>query len=55
MIKKTLYVCHKCDRVYYSVSQEAWDKDRSGHDRKAREARRKHMCPWERRKKNQSK
>lgn len=52
---KTLYVCRQCDRVYYSVSREAWEADREKHDQEARKARRKHLCPWKKAKQKKNK
>jgi hypothetical protein len=49
--KKTTFICPRCDRVYFSISREAWDKDRAGWNEKAYDSKMKHLCPWLRKRK----
>ena len=47
---KTLYVCPKCDRSYYTVDRDSWEDNRTKHNSIARSLKAQHKCPWERRK-----
>ena len=51
MADKVMYLCPRCDGVYFEIAKTTWDSDRKGWNDKARKAKRSHLCPWVRRKK----
>lgn len=55
MADRVMFLCPRCDNVYYEVSGSEFDSDREGHERKAKRAKRSHLCPWMRKRKQQNK
>lgn len=51
MKDKTLYICHKCDRVYFQVDRDQWNGAPMKYNSIAKQARNNHKCPWEGKKK----
>jgi len=51
MKDSVMYLCPRCDGVYFEIDKATWDKDRKGWNEKSRKAKRDHLCPWVRRKK----
>ncbi len=47
----TTFLCPRCDRPYLSVSREVWNSNRSKYNALARNAKRSHQCPWDKKKK----
>jgi len=46
---KTIYICARCDRVYFSVSRSTWSQNAAKWNAMARDAKRSHRCPWDKR------
>lgn len=49
--EKVMYICPRCDNTYFQISREEWNRDQSKYDDLAKKAKRNHMCPWMRNKK----
>lgn len=48
--KRTVYLCPKCDKEYFSMGRKDWERDIQTADNTARVAKLAHKCPWELRK-----
>ena len=44
---KTVWLCPKCDKQYFTMSRSQFDDNRGVADNAAKAAKATHKCPWE--------